>query len=139
VRDHLHDDGDPASLLADEPPRGAVELHLGGGVGVVAELVLEALETERVALPSGSHRGTRKQEGVASSPPIFASVRKASLIGAEQNHLWPVSRYSPPGPPPSTGTAVDRLARTSEPPCFSVIAIPNSAPRLPEAWTNPGS
>jgi len=28
-----------------------------------------------------------------------------SDIGAEQNHLWPVSMYSPPGPPPSSGSA----------------------------------
>ena len=51
-----------------------------------------------------------------------ARTRKASLIGAEQNHLCPVSRY-----PPSAGSARVVLARTSEPPCFSVIAIPTSA------------
>ena len=46
------------------------------------------------------------------------------------NHLWPVSSYSAPGPPPFTGFAVVVLARTSEPPCFSVIAIPQRAPAL---------
>ena len=31
------------------------------------------------------------------------------------------------------------LARTSEPPCFSVIAMPQSAPLLSAAWTRRGS
>src|ERR1700726_892652 len=47
-----------------------------------------------------------------------------SDIGAEQNHLWPVISYSPPAPPPLSAHARVVLARTSEPPCFSVIAIP---------------
>jgi hypothetical protein len=38
--------------------------------------------------PSGSHRGTRKHD---SPPGAWASMRNASDIGAEQNHLWPVS------------------------------------------------
>ena len=59
---------------------------------------------------------------------VCARTRKASHIGAEQNHLWPVISYSPPGPPPLSGVAAVVLARTSEPPCFSVIAIPQSAP-----------
>jgi hypothetical protein len=38
-------------------------------------------------LPSGSTRGRKKQER-----PLFvcASTRKASHMGAEKNHLWPV-------------------------------------------------
>ena len=38
--------------------------------------------------------------------------------------MWPVSSYQPS----PTGSARVTLARTSEPPCFSVIAIPHSAP-----------
>ena len=68
-------------------------------------------------------------------PSAWARTRKASHIGAEQNHLWPVSSYSAPGPPPFSGRAVVVLARTSEPPCFSVIAIPQSAPVLSAAGT----
>lgn len=49
-------------------------------------------------------------------------------MGAEVNHLWPTSVYSPPGPPPSTGVARVVLARTSEPPCFSVMDMPIVAP-----------
>ena len=40
-------------------------------------------------LPSGSTRGSRKQ--VSPSGP-WARTRNRSLIGAEQNHLCPVSR-----------------------------------------------
>ena len=40
-------------------------------------------------VPSSSTRGSRKQPMPAS---VWARTRNASLIGAEQNHLWPVSR-----------------------------------------------
>jgi hypothetical protein len=40
-------------------------------------------------VPSGSQRGARKQ---LIPPGAWASTRKASDMGAEQNHLWPVSR-----------------------------------------------
>jgi hypothetical protein len=46
-------------------------------------------------------------------------------MGCEQNHLCPVSSYQPS----PAGSARVVLARTSEPPCFSVMAIPHSAPR----------
>src|SRR5205823_13361665 len=70
-------------------------------------------------VPSGSTRGKRKQESPLEA---CARTRKASLIGAEQNHLCPVNRY-----PPSAGSARVALARTSEPPCFPVTAIPTTA------------
>ena len=47
-------------------------------------------------VPSGLNRGTRKHDRPRS---VCASVRKASFMMAEQNHLCPVSRYSPPEPP----------------------------------------
>ena len=72
-------------------------------------------------LPSGRMRGSRKHDSPSS---VWASTRKMSDIGAEQNHLWPVISYSPPPPPPFSGVATVVLARTSEPPCFSVIAMP---------------
>ena len=72
-------------------------------------------------VPSGRIRGSKKQERPSS---VWASTRKMSDIGAEQNHLWPVSSYSAPAPPPLIGVATVVFARTSEPPCFSVIAMP---------------
>src|SRR5258708_30015379 len=66
---------------------------------------------------SASERGTKKQVSPVS---VRARVKKASLIGAEQNHLCPASSNSPS----PRGTARDELARRSEPPCLSVIAMP---------------
>ena len=91
---------------------------------------------KRLRSPSGVQRGSRKHE---SPPSDWARIRKASHIGAEQNHLWPVTSYSAPGPPPFSGAATVVFARTSEPPCFSVIDIPQSAPALSGAGTIRGS
>jgi hypothetical protein len=79
--------------------------------------------------PSASTRGSRKHESPPPAPAssACASTRKASDIGAEQNHLCPVSRYGCPGPPRPAGRATVVLARTSEPPCFSVIDMPKIA------------
>src|SRR5699024_9133577 len=76
--------------------------------------------------PPGRTRGTRKQ---LNPPGACASTRNASDIGAEQNHLWPVSIHVPS----PAGDAAVVFARTSEPPCFSVIAIPKIAPAFPSA------
>ena len=59
-------------------------------------------------------------------------------MGAEQNHLCPVSRWAP-GPSPGAGSARVVFARTSEPPCFSVIAMPASSAALPSGARSPGS
>ena len=83
-------------------------------------------------VPSSSTRGTRKQ---LSPPGACASTRKPSDIGAEQNHLCPVISYSSA----ARGTARVVFARTSEPPCFSVMAMPDSRPRLPSGGRSPGS
>ena len=68
-------------------------------------------------------------------PSACANTRNASHIGADMNHLWPVTSYSPPGPPPFSGRATVVLARTSEPPCFSVMPMPASAPAFSLAGT----
>src|SRR5437763_5959380 len=80
-------------------------------------------------VPSGRHLGRRKHD---RPPGACARTRNASHIGAEQNHLWPVISYAPP----PAGSARVVLARTSEPPCFSVMAIPHSAPAFSHAGTN---
>jgi hypothetical protein len=87
-------------------------------------------------VPSGRQRGTKKQVKPRS---VWARVRKASFIGAEQNHLCPVRRYSLPEPSWPSGWARVVLALTSEPPCFSVIAMPTSAPFFSPAGMNRGS
>ena len=83
--------------------------------------------SSRLRLPSGSQPGTAKHDTPAS---VRASVKNRSLCGTEKNHLCPVMRYAAPGPPAPSGTAVVCVARRSEPPCFSVIAMPTVAPVL---------
>ncbi len=73
-------------------------------------------------VPSGRTRGTRKQVRPSGA---WASTRNASDMGAEQNHLCPVSVYAPAS---ASGRASVVFARTSLPPCFSVMAMPKSAP-----------
>ena len=58
-----------------------------------------------------------------------------SHIGAEVNHLWPVSRYVPS----PFGTACVVPARTSEPPCFSVIDMPAVMPAFVVGTASTGS
>ncbi len=82
-------------------------------------------------LPSSRTRGTRKQ---VSPSGACASTRNPSDIGAEQNHLCPVSVYVPDS---ASGVAAVVLARTSLPPCFSVMPIPNSAPAFCPAGRRP--
>ena len=59
-RDHLDDRAYAAALVAEPLRPGAVELQLGGGVGAVAQLVLEAYDVQPVALAGGKH--ARHQE-----------------------------------------------------------------------------
>ena len=66
-------------------------------------------------------------------PSVWPRMRNASHWGAEKNHLWPVISYSAPGPPPLIGRPTVALARTSEPPCFSVIPMPKSEPSFSPA------
>ena len=74
-------------------------------------------------VPSDRMRGTRKHDRPSAA---CASIRKASLIGADMNHLWPVS-FQKPLPVRSARLV---LARTSVPPCFSVMPMPSVSPVL---------
>lgn len=95
-------------------------------------LSLSHMRRNTLRLPSGSTRGTTKQ---VSPPGATADMRKTSLIGAEQNHLCPVRAYVPA----SSGAATVVLARTSEPPCFSVIAMPARQPAFSAGDRKPKS
>jgi hypothetical protein len=55
-------------------------------------------------------------------------------MGAEQNHLCPVRRHAAP-----SGSARVVFVRTSEPPCFSVIAMPSVAARFCATGATEGS
>src|SRR6476620_6788278 len=111
---HLDDGADTTALLANQPGQRLVVLDLGRRVGPVASLSFSRCRRIPFLVPSGRTLGIRKQD---SPPGAWASTMNTSPIGAEVNHLCPVSRYSP-GP---AGMARVVFARTSEPPCFSVI------------------
>ena len=115
------------SCSAQVPSYSISELALA----VLPSLSLSRWMAKALRVPSGSQRGTTKQVSPAS---VCASVRKPSHIGAEQNHLCPVSRQ----PCPSRAARVV-LARTSLPPCFSVIAMPIVAAPLAATGTIAGS
>ena len=77
--------------------------------------------------PSGSTRGRNRQLRPFG---VCARIRKASHMGAEKNHLWPVTVKRWPHASEPAGTACVVLARTSEPPCFSVMPMPMVTPGL---------
>ena len=56
---------------------------------LLPSLSLSRIRCRRLRLPSGRTRGSTKQ---LRPPGAWASVRKRSDIGAEVNHLCPVSR-----------------------------------------------
>jgi hypothetical protein len=89
VGDHLDDRAHAAAGLADELAVGLVELDLARRVGAVAELVLQALQAERVA---GAVVEDARDEEARDALVGLARTRKTSHIGALQNHLWPVRR-----------------------------------------------
>ena len=77
--------------------------------------------------PSGSTRGRNRQDRPLG---VCARIRKASHMGAEKNHLWPVTLKREPQASDPSGAACVVLARTSEPPCFSVMPMPMVTPGL---------
>ena len=93
VVDHLDDRRHAAALLADHPRPGAAELDLAGGVGAVAELVLEPLDVEGVALAVG--RPARHQEagdagvGLGEDEEGVAHRRRAEPLVADELVLGP--------------------------------------------------
>ncbi len=98
---------------------------------LLPSLSLSRCRKDLFRVPSGSTRGTRKH---VSPPGAWASVRNTSDIGAEVNHLCPVSTY-----PSATGRATVVFARTSDPPCFSVMDMPAIRPRFVNGARSPKS
>ena len=123
VADHLDDRRHAAAGLADELRPCAVQLDLARRVGAVAELVLEALDVEGVAGPVGQDPRQREAAealvGLREHEEQVAHRRRAEPLVAGQRVLAVGVAV--------VGRATVVLARTSEPPCFSVIAIPHSA------------
>ena len=88
VADHLDDRRHAASGLAHHARPGAVQLDLRGGVGVVAELVLQALDVEGVAAAVGED--ARQQEagqalvGLGEHQEHVGHRRRAEPLVADQ-------------------------------------------------------
>ena len=125
------------SMMVRTPLPSSPIIHASAASNSTSELAFDrfpSLSLRRwmwnaLRVPSGRHRGSRKHDSPAGA---CASTRNASHIGAEQNHLWPVISNSPL----PAGSALVVFARTSEPPCFSVMAIPHSAPSFCAAGMN---
>ena len=117
VRDHLDDRRHAAALLAQQPRGRAAELDLAGGERARAELVLEPLQLEaRAALDDEAREPARR-------------LGEDEEDGAHRVRAEPLVAGQLVASPSPAGSARVVPARTSEPPCFSVIAIPHSAPR----------
>ena len=143
VADHLDDRRHAAAGLADHLRPGVVQLDLRGGVRAVAELVLEALDVHRVARPVGEDARHQK-----AGQALGGAVGGLGL-GEHEEQVGHRRRAEPlvagelvlarPAPPPFSGRAKVVFARTSEPPCFSVIAIPAIAEPFSAAGIERGS
>ncbi len=127
VADHLDDRRHAAAGLADELAPHAVQLDLRAGVGPVAELVLQALDADRVALAVGqqARHGEARWGGWGPIPsgPASGTGRSSARCRTTCGRRAGSRRRRP-------RAAVVMLARTSEPPCFSVMAMPTIAPGL---------
>jgi hypothetical protein len=66
-RDHVEDGADALPLAAKQKAVGVGKLDLRGGVGAVAELVLQRCSRRPLRVPSSRMRGTRKQLSSSSN------------------------------------------------------------------------
>ena len=125
---HVDDGANAAALVADAD--APVELDLGGGVGAVAELVLEPLQRKGIAGVVVEHTGDQEAGRPPRSGPARGRHGSSGQRGTTCARSGGRCRRRRRGP---SRTAVARveLARTSEPPCFSVMPMPAMAPRLP--------
>ncbi len=90
---HADDRRNTAPELAYRPGNRLVVLDLAGGIRGITQLVLEPLDVHGVPAAVRQHfapRGSRKHDKPSGA--LEASTRNRSHIGAEQNHLCPVSR-----------------------------------------------
>ncbi len=113
----------PLPFLADAHGIGVVELDLRRGVGAVAELVLQPLEMQRVDRAVGP-KARHEETG-----------QPARRLRQHQERVAHRRRHEPfvagdRGSRRRRGSARVVLARTSVPPCFSVMPMPSVMPDL---------
>ena len=97
--DHLDDGADALSLLADGPGEGAAYSISAEALARLPSLSLRRWSGWRCA-PVGQ---PARHEEAGEPAAVCASVRKASDIGAEQNHLCPTSSRRSRRPQASAG------------------------------------
>jgi hypothetical protein len=122
VVDHLDDGAHAPALVADELAPGVEQLDLARRVGPVAELVLEPLDADGVAAAVGEP--ARHEE---AGEPAGGLGQHQEGVG-HRRRAEPLVAGEAVGAVGGRASAVVVLARTSEPPCFSVMAMPQVAP-----------
>ena len=137
VGGHLDDGRDAAALLAHQHAPGVLELDLAAAVGAVADLVLQALDVDRVLAAVGP-------------PARHEEAGRATLVGpgehqvavAHRRREEPLVAGEPvlgPHAPSPAGAARVVLVRRSLPPCFSVMPMPTVIERFCVSGTSRGS
>ncbi len=109
VADHLDDRRHAAAGLAEHPRPRAVELDLRGGVGVVAELVLQALDVEGVARAVGQHAGQQKAGEPGGASPSARARGRGRTSAPSRTTCARRARTRRPAPPPFSGRASGRV------------------------------
>jgi hypothetical protein len=100
VVDHLDDRRHAAAGRADHPRQRAAELDLAGGVGAVAELLLEALQLEaRVARAVGQHARQREARHAFVGPREDEEQVAHRRAAEPQDHDGPPADVAPARPP----------------------------------------
>ena len=125
---HLDDGAHAASLVAEPLGQGPVELELAGGVGPVAELVLEPHHVDPVASAVGQHPRHHEAGQGGSSGRGLRQHQEQVVHGRRGEPLVPVQGCT--GRPRPSARLGSGWRRTSEPPCFSVMPMPASGARL---------
>ena len=94
-RDHVENGLHPPARLADQMAERPGDLHFRGSIGLVAELVLQALETQAVFLP------------VAQKPRHQEATQPLLHLGEDEECIAHGCRHEPFVP----GDAVDAITR----------------------------
>ena len=133
---HFDDGADAAAFLAEHDGVQVVEFDLGAGIGLVAALVLQPLQLQPVARPVRQPAGGQ-EAGQAAFRLRQRQEQVAHRHGEEP--FVPGDQIGRAGPAADrAGRAVVMVARRSDPPCFSVIAMPTVAPLLCSAYRRRG-
>ena len=157
---HLDDGADALALVADAHRIGADEFHLGRGIGAVAELVLQALELDRVdrsVRPEARHEeagqafvGLRQhQEGVAHRrrhEPFMPGDAIGVAVALRARHVGAhvgaalllghahAERHAALGRPRREGRIVGARARSPASPSPADPAAPPMPPPTRASW-----